>query len=107
MIISKTLKGGNVILTLDGRLDVDTSSVLQDALTPAFNDTGESGSVILDFGKMAYVSSAGLRVLFFGEKTAKEKNIPMKIVNVPREVNNIFDMTGFSDKLNIERKGEN
>jgi anti-sigma B factor antagonist/stage II sporulation protein AA (anti-sigma F factor antagonist) len=48
------------------------------------------------------VSSAGLRVLLLGEKTAKAKGGTMRLVNVSPEIQEIFEMTGFSEILNIE-----
>ncbi|MDR2738985.1 MAG: STAS domain-containing protein [Treponema sp.] len=56
----------------------------------------------LDFKQLVYVSSAGLRVLLLGEKTAKAKGGTMRLVNVSPEIQEIFEMTGFSEILNIE-----
>ena len=102
MTISKTLENGKVTLTPDGKLDTWSAPELQEVLIPAFDEAGSGGSVVLDFVKLSYVSSAGLRVLFFGEKTAEEKHIPMKIINVSKEIKDIFYMTGFKDILNVE-----
>jgi anti-sigma B factor antagonist/stage II sporulation protein AA (anti-sigma F factor antagonist) len=48
------------------------------------------------------VSSAGLRVLLVGEKTAKSTGGKMILVNVSSEIQEVFEMTGFSDMLTIE-----
>ena len=102
MTINKTLENGNVVFALNGKMDTWSAPELQEILIPAFDEVGSDGSVVLDFAKLSYISSAGLRVLFFGEKTAKEKNIPMKIINVSIEIKEILIMTGFMDILKVE-----
>jgi anti-anti-sigma factor len=99
MLINKTLENGQATLVLEGRLDTTTSPQLQDALVQAFE---EAKNVRLDFAKLAYVSSAGLRVLLIGVKTAQAKGGAMKVCNVSDEIMEVFEMTGFADMLDIE-----
>jgi len=47
------------------------------------------------------VSSAGLRVLLMGQKTATAKDASMTVVNVSEEIMEVLDMTGFTDMLTI------
>ena len=98
MTINKTLENGKLTLTLEGRLDTTTAPKLQEALIPAFDEAKE---IALDFAGLAYVSSAGLRVLMTGQKTAKAKGASMTIRNVSQEIMEVFDMTGFADILTI------
>jgi len=98
MEIAKTECNGKVTFTLSGRLDAVAAPGFQAELIPAF-DT--AGFVELDMADLAYVSSAGLRVLLLGQKTAQSKGASMSIRNVPQDIREIFDMTGFSDILNI------
>jgi len=98
MTINKTREHGKLILALDGRLDTTTAPQLQDALIPAFDGEKE---IILDFAKLTYVSSAGLRVLLMGQKTAKAKGASMTLTGVSDEIMEVFDMTGFSGMLTI------
>ncbi|MDR0295533.1 MAG: STAS domain-containing protein [Prevotellaceae bacterium] len=86
-------------LTLTGRLDATTSQALQDALMPHL---GKNKHVELDLAKLAYTSSAGLRVLLMGEKTAKAQEGRLTLVNVTPEVMEVFEMTGFSGILHFE-----
>ena len=99
MNIIKTNGDGNVTLALDGRLDTTTAPLLQDQLIPAFDEAKE---IRLDFSQLAYVSSAGLRVLLMGQKTAKAKGASMVLCGVSPEIMEVLDMTGFSDMLTIE-----
>nr|AGS53216.1 anti-sigma F factor antagonist [uncultured bacterium contig00093] len=98
MEIVKSKNGGKAVFALNGRLDTATAPQLQEALIPAFD---EADIVELDFERISYISSAGLRVLLLGEKTAKMKNKSMNIVNVSEMIKQVFDMTGFSDILKI------
>lgn len=98
MDITRTLAGGKIRFTLSGRLDTATSPRLQEALISAFD---EAAHVELDFAGLEYVSSAGLRVLLLGEKTAKSKDAAMALTNVSQEIREVFEMTGFSDILKI------
>ena len=99
MNITKSSGDGNVTFALDGRLDTTTAPLLQEQLIPAFD---EAKVVKLDFSQLAYVSSAGLRVLLMGQKTAKAKGASMIVCGVSPEVMEVLDMTGFSDMLTIE-----
>ena len=98
MQINKTKDAAKTILTLEGRLDTSTAPKLQEALISEF----ESGThVELDFAGLAYVSSAGLRVILMGEKTAKSKGARQTLCNVSDEIMEVFEMTGFADILSI------
>lgn len=99
MDIKTTRNGDTTTLSLSGRLDTTTAPQLQEALLPEF-DTATC--VILDFAGLAYVSSAGLRVLLMGEKAAKAKGAKQTLVNVSAEIMEVFEMTGFSGVLHIE-----
>ena len=98
MKIDKKQEDGKIILVLDGRLDTTTAPKLQEVLIPVFD---EASDVTLDFANLAYISSAGLRVLLMGEKTSKTKDAKMIITNVSEEIMDVFEMTGFNDMLEI------
>ena len=99
MEIEKTQNEGITILNLSGRLDTVTSPKLQDVLAEIIPDTAV---VELDFAGIDYVSSAGLRVLLFGQKKAQASSNTMKLKNVSPEVMEVFEITGFSGMLTIE-----
>jgi anti-anti-sigma factor len=98
MEISKTECNGKTTFSLSGRLDAVAAPGFQVEFIPAFD---AAGFVEIDMSALAYVSSAGLRVLLLGQKTAQSKGASMSIRNVPLDIKEIFDMTGFSDILNI------
>ena len=99
MTINKTQENGKLTLALEGRLDTTTSSKLENALIPAFDEAKE---ITLAFAKVEYVSSAGLRVLLMGQKEAKKKGASMTLTGVSEDIMEVFEMTGFADMLTIE-----
>ncbi|MCL2219861.1 MAG: STAS domain-containing protein [Chitinispirillia bacterium] len=98
MEIVKSQQDGKVVFTLTGRLDTNTAPEFQAALLSVFD--GDK-YVVLDFAGLEYISSAGLRVLLLGEKTAKMKDSAMSLINVREEIREVFEMTGFTDILKI------
>lgn len=99
MNITRTQNETKTTFALSGRLDTTTAPKLKEVLIPEFDNTK---SIALDFTELEYVSSAGLRVLLTGEKTAKAKGGCLTLTNVSAEIIEVFKMTGFSKVLNIE-----
>ncbi|MCD7981469.1 MAG: STAS domain-containing protein [Clostridiales bacterium] len=98
MEISKNGSGSNLTLCLSGRLDTATAPQLEEELKNTL--TGVS-QLILDFTDLAYISSAGLRVLLFAQKTMNKQG-SMLIRNANETIMEVFDITGFSEILTIE-----
>ena len=98
MTISKTQNGNELVLALEGRLDTMTAPELEAELNKSMNS---AESLILDFSKLEYISSAGLRVLLSAHKAMSGKG-GMKVKNVNEIVQEVFDVTGFADILTIE-----
>lgn len=96
--INKTQEGNKLTFTLEGRLDTMTSPELEAAIKENIDGVTE---LVFDFTNLAYVSSAGLRVLLSAQKTMNNVGT-MVVKNVSDEIQEIFDVTGFSDILNIE-----
>ena len=98
MTISKNLEGTNLVIALEGRLDTTTAPELEAELKKSL-DAAES--LTMDFAKLEYISSAGLRVLLSVHKAMAGKG-GMKVVHANEIVNEVFEVTGFSDILTIE-----
>lgn len=91
--------GETITLTIEGRVDTNTSPELQSQILNSFQKVN---SLILDFEQVDYVSSAGLRALLIGQKTAQSKKGKMTLRNVHEVVMNVLNMSGFSNILTIE-----
>lgn len=88
------------VVELEGRMDTNTSPEFQKEMEAYYTKTGFN--MILNFDKLDFVSSAGLRVLLLIQKKSKALNGSLVIKNVKPEIQEVFDMTGFSDILTIE-----
>ena len=97
--IKKTSENGVACYKLEGRLDTVTAPELEAAL-----QEGIAGitALTLDLEKLEYISSAGLRVLLYAHKRMSGKG-SVKVTHVNETVMEIFEVTGFSDILDIEQ----
>ncbi len=95
----KTKENGKVCFALEGRLDTVTAPDLEKELKEALDSS--AAELVLDFTKLDYISSAGLRVLLAAQKIMAKQGT-MKVVHVNETIMEIFEVTGFSDILTIE-----
>ncbi len=98
MTISKEVNGQTLNVRVEGRLDTTTAPTLDKELTASLEEITE---LVLDFEKLEYISSAGLRILLSAQKTMNKKGT-MIIRNVDEAIMEIFEVTGFSDILTVE-----
>lgn len=98
MTITKNQTGANLEIALEGRLDTVTAPQLEAELNGAL---AEAETLNLNFSKLEYISSAGLRVLLAAHKRMAGKG-GMKVTNVNEIVREVFEVTGFADILTIE-----
>ncbi|MCR5842398.1 MAG: STAS domain-containing protein [Oscillospiraceae bacterium] len=96
--ITKKSEGTTLEVALEGRLDTTTAPQLEAELK---SDLPGVTNLIMDFEKLEYISSAGLRVLLSAQKIMNKQG-EMKLIHVSDVINEIFEVTGFSDILNIE-----
>ena len=97
-IVSKT-EGNKVTMEITGWLDTQTSPQLGEELSK-LNDSVTS--LVFDFAKLEYISSAGLRQVISAYKKMAGKD-GFKIINVSDEVFDVFRLTGFDQKIQIEK----
>lgn len=98
MTISKNQNGNALEIALEGRLDTVTAPELEAELNQSM---GNAETLVFDFTKLNYISSAGLRVLLSAQKVMSKKG-GMKVTHVNDVVQEVFDVTGFCDILTIE-----
>jgi anti-sigma B factor antagonist len=100
MQISELTIGTTVQYTVEGRIDVNGSQMLEKELATRMS-SAVAWNVILDFSKVEYISSAGIRVLLSTHKKMKE-NHKMIIRNPSQFCRQVFEVTGADIFLNIE-----
>lgn len=96
--IQKKTTGTSLEVSLEGRLDTTTAPELEKELKGSLDGVS---LLVLDFEKLDYISSAGLRVLLSAQKTMNRQG-GMKITHVNETILEIFEVTGFTDILTIE-----
>ena len=99
MEIEKKYDEKELTISVKGRIDTITSNDLEKEIT---DEMGNFDSLIVDFDKVDYISSAGLRLLISTQKKLKPDNIPFVIKNANDTIKEIFRMSGFDKILKIE-----
>ena len=98
--VEKKLENGALFIALEGELDTLSSPDFEAELEPLLAD---AESLTLDFEKLEYISSAGLRVLLSAEQHMEEKGAEqVKVIHMNDTIRNIFDITGFADILSLD-----
>lgn len=99
MEIKEIIQNDKIVLEISGRIDSTNSAQLQSGILLAFQKMSQ---IELDFQNVAYLSSAGLRALMIGQKTANAKGKTMILKHVAEVVMEVFEITGFTNILTIE-----
>lgn len=88
------------MIEIKGRIDSNNAEQFEKELMDSVMKTPES-EIVLDASELKYISSAGLRVLM---KLRKQVKKPVPVVNVSPEIYEIFEVTGFTDLLEVKKK---
>ena len=91
-------KDGKITVALDGRIDTKNAPQTEKELFDAVE--GRTGDIVIDAEKLQYISSAGLRVL---KKLRSSLDRPLAVINVSRDIYDIFETTGFTELLDVKR----
>ena len=100
MEIKTTVDGTKACLEVEGKLTVNTSPELSEAVEQLPEDIE---TLDLDLTNVDYIASAGLRVLVATEKLFMKRGGSMRLLHPIDDVMEVFDMTGLSDVFTIER----
>ena len=98
MTITTTRNGSALTLQLEGRLDTTTSPQLEAELSASLDGVKQ---LTLDLQPLAYLSSAGLRVILSAQKRMNKQG-QMVVRHVNETIMEVFEVTGFVDILTIE-----
>ena len=98
MTLNVNRKENEAIIEITGRLDTITAPSLDKMINEELDGVT---ALTLDMNALEYISSAGLRVLLSAQKKF-QKIGSMKLVGVCQAIMEVFEMTGFTDILDIE-----
>lgn len=96
--IKKTIENGEAVFKLDGRLDTSSAPAFDAEMKQSLEGVT---SLVLDFEKLEYISSAGLRSLLLALKLLRNKG-RVKVIHVNELVMEVLEVTGFAEMLTIE-----
>jgi anti-anti-sigma factor len=99
MQISVTESGDVRVLSFEGNLDTNTAPDAESEI----NGLIEAGvqKLLINFEKLDYISSAGLRILLATAKKLKPTGGNMQICCLNKTVQEVFDISGFSTILSV------
>lgn len=97
MTIDKNREGNKMTVALEGRLDTTTAPQLEGEIRGSLDGITD---LEFDFQKLAYISSAGLRVMLSTQKVMNKQG-NMTICHVNEDIMEVFEVTGFVDILHI------
>lgn len=100
MEIKNERDGSKMTVSVMGRLDTISASVMQSKLDELLDDSIKE--FVLDMAECDYVASSGLRVILGAQKTMNSLGGTMVVRNVIGDVMEVFEMTGFADILSFE-----
>ena len=98
--ITKTKDNDTLNAVISGRIDTSTSPELDNEIKSSLDGIKK---LVLDFTKVEYISSSGLRVLLSLHKTMAAADGELIISKPAEMVVEGFEVTGFADILNIEK----
>ena len=93
------IKGQDLYIAVRGKLDTLLAMEIDEKLNSLSDDVI---NIFFDFEGLEYIASAGLRILYWAQEYTENKGGRMSVKNVSPEVDDIFEMTGFKDMINIE-----
>lgn len=88
------------LVEVSGRLDTTNVPEFERMIAPLMNM--EKPNIIIECNGFEYISSAGLRIFLMLQKSVMAKNGKLTLCNMRPEIQEVFDMTGFSAIFTIE-----
>lgn len=89
------------VLRIDGKLDTKTSPDAQALLTELIEQGATK--IVVNFEKLVYISSAGLRVLLATAKQLKYNSGELRVCNLNEVVQEVFEISGFNAILAVTK----
>lgn len=85
-------------IAIEGRIDASNAAEAEEKIFSVKNDN-LGKHIVVDADKLEYISSAGLRVIL----RLRKEEPKLAIINVASDVYEVFDMTGFTDMVTVEK----
>ncbi len=99
MGINAERAGGTVIAKADGRIDSSNSREFHTELEAVVADS--DAALVLDFEDVAYISSAGMRVILLTAKSLQKSGIKLALCSMDDSIREVFKISGFDKIIEI------
>ena len=88
-----------LVAKVEGRVDSSNSQDFERQLQGAIGEDVQA--VVIDLGQLAYISSAGLRVVLLVAKTLGQRNVSISLCALSDPVQSVFEISGFNRIIQI------
>lgn len=95
-------KDNKVEVAVEGRIDTTTVSELEKGIFAAIEDENVN-EIVVDFEKLEYISSVGLRLLLMLQKKMNSIDGSFTVLNANSFVMEILSITGFDEIINVKK----
>ncbi len=99
MAISAERADGTVIAKADGRIDSSNSREFHSELEAVVTDS--DAALVLDFEDLAYISSAGMRVILLTAKSLQKSGMKFVLCSMNDSIREVFKISGFDKIIDI------
>ena len=99
MDIGESKEGAVFVLEPKGRLDSANARSFEERVLAAL-EKGEN-ALLIDFDKLDYISSAGLRVLLMGAKRLQQSGGAIALCALSSSIHEVFEISGFLTIFNV------
>ena len=96
--VKMNVEGKIITVFLSGRIDSANAPTAEKEITD-FRSKNPANTIVVDCDKLEYISSAGLRIIL----RLKKETPDTTLINVSPDVYEIFDMTGFTEIMDIKK----
>ncbi len=93
-LVEKT-NGDVIVLELNGRLDSNTSKVLEDKVMEVLGQGHKK--LLMDFGDVDYINSTGLRVLLLALQQLKKSQGRLVLCAIKDYMKEVFEISGYTE----------
>ncbi len=96
--VSGSMAENSLILKLAGHIDSANASAVEAEIS-CLREQHPAETILADCESLEYISSAGLRILLRLKKAVDD----LHLINVSSEVYDIFEMTGFTEMMDVQK----
>ena len=99
MVVETHQDNGTLIIHAEDRLDMANAHDFHEELDHAIKT--DVRAVVIDMGKLTYISSAGLRVILQMVRRMQRQNGRLALCSLSADVMNVFNTSGIAQVVDI------